>query len=353
VNASPTERPDLPCAIRRAGFWTVILVGLLVAGAGRSKPVRAKADERTGLGLPVDCSLGAECFVQQMPDIGPGVQVLDPLCGNASYQGHDGWDIRVRSLKDISRRIPVVSVADGVVVRTRDGAPDQILDRSDDKGLLLGRECGNGLVVEHAEGLVSQYCHLKQGSVAVGRGAHIRKGERIGMIGASGLAEFPHVHLSIRSYGRPVEPLTGRPLGQTPAGCGDTTHSLFEPTARQMLSRSPAAILDTGLAKAPPELSNLLRDGGPPLVKSSEPIIVWVWAINLDRGCLFRIRLTDPDQNLVMDFTTKPLERHKANYLAYVGGKYAIREGLFRLQIEIVNGAQIIQSIARSFKVVS
>lgn len=88
-------------------------------------------------------------------------------------------------------------------------------------------------------------------------------------------------------------------------------------------------------------------------MKSSEPIIVWVWAINLDGGCLFRIRLTDPDQNLITDFTTKPLERHKANYLAYVGGKHAIREGPFRLQIEIVNGAQTIRSIARSFNVVS
>jgi hypothetical protein len=329
-----------------------MLVGLLAAGVGRSEAGPAEIDKRTGLGLPVDCSLGEECFVQQMPDIDPGVQVVDPLCGNASYQGHDGWDIRVRSLKDISRRIPVLSVADGVVIRIRDGVPDQILDRSDDKGLLLGKECGNGLVVEHADGLVSQYCHLKQGSVAVGRGAQIRKGERIGTIGASGLAEFPHVHLSIRSYGRPVEPLTGRPLGQATAGCGDTTHSLFEPPARQMLSRSPTAILDTGLAKAPPELSDLVRQGGPPLVKSSEPIIVWVWAINLDGGCLFRIRLTDPDQNLVMDLTTKPLERHQANYLAYVGGKQVIREGLFRLQIEIVNGAQIIQSIARSFNVV-
>jgi hypothetical protein len=120
-----------------------------------------------------------------------------------------------------------------------------------------------------------------------------------------------------------------------------------------MLSRSPTAILDAGLAKAPPELSNLVREGGPPLVKLSEPIIVWVWAINLDEGCLFRIRLTDPDQNLITDFTTKPLERHKANYLAYVGGKHAIREGPFRLQIEIVNGAQTIRSIARSFNVVS
>jgi hypothetical protein len=353
VSASPTERPDLPCATRRAGFWTAMLVGLLVASVGRSEAGTAQAVERIGLGLPVDCSLGEECFVQQMPDIDPSVQVLDPLCGNASYQGHDGWDIRVRSLKDISRSIPVLSVAEGVVVRIRDGVPDQILNRSDDKGLFLGKECGNGLVVEHAEGLVSQYCHLKQGSVAVGRGAHIRKGERIGAIGASGLAEFPHVHLAIRSYGRPVEPLTGRPLEQAPAGCGDTTHSLFEPPARQMLSRSPTAILDTGLAKAPPELSNLVREGGPPLVKSSEPIIVWVWAINLDGGCLFRIRLTDPDQNLIMDITTKPLERHKANYLGYVGGKHAIREGLFRLQIEIVNGAQIIHSIARSFNVVS
>jgi murein DD-endopeptidase MepM/ murein hydrolase activator NlpD len=186
-----------------------MLVGLLVAGIGHSEGGAAEADERTGLGLPVDCRLGEDCFVQQMPDIDPGEGVRDPLCGKASYQGHDGWDIRVRTLKDIGRAA-VVSVADGTVLRVRDGLPDRIFDRSRDGDLLGGRECGNGVLVGHANGITSQYCHLAQGSIALRPGARIGKGDSIGSVGASGLTEFPHVHLSIRRYGLPVEPLTGR-----------------------------------------------------------------------------------------------------------------------------------------------
>lgn len=119
-----------------------------------------------------------------------------------------------------------------------------------------------------------------------------------------------------------------------------------------MLSGSSRAILDGGLAADHPELHNLVREGAPPLIGPFQPIFAWVWAINVDAGNMFTIRLTDPDQNLIMDLTTKPLERHKPNYLAYVGGKHAIREGLFRLRVEIVNGGHTIHSIERSLDVV-
>lgn len=248
--------------------------------------------------------------------------VVDPLCGRASYEGHDGWDIRLRSLKDIGRAA-VVSIADGTVLRVRDGVADRIFDRLKDSKLLGGKECGNGVLIEHANGIVSQYCHLKQGSIAVHSGTRIGKGERLGLIGASGLAEFPHVHLSIRRDGIPFEPLTGRSLRSGAEAFGETTGGLFEPSVQSLLSNSPTAILDFGLAKTAPELPNLVRDGGPPLVKLSEPIVAWVWAINVEQGSFFRIRLLDSDGVPIVNLQTRALEGRKANYLAYVGGKTA------------------------------
>jgi hypothetical protein len=236
------------------------------------------------------------------------------------------------------------------VLRVRDGIPDRIFDRSQDSDLLGGKECGNGVVVEHANGIVSQYCHLKQGSVAVRQGTRIGKGQSLGSIGASGLAEFPHVHLSIRRDGLPVEPLTGRPLRQGAEACGDTTNGLFEPSVEGLLSKSPTAILDLGLAKAPPELPNLVREGGPPLVKFSEPIVVWVWAINVEQGSLFRIRLLDPDRTPILDVETRALEGRKANYLAYVGGKHGTRAGVYDLRVELLAGTRTVQSTSRSFE---
>src|SRR5690242_4252032 len=81
------------------------------------------------LGLPAQCTLGKDCFVQQFADDDqrPG-EVADPFCGAATYDGHDGTDLRVLSMADVARGVPVVAVADGKVLRGRDGEPDRLIE---------------------------------------------------------------------------------------------------------------------------------------------------------------------------------------------------------------------------------
>jgi Peptidase family M23 len=305
----------------------------------------AVAEPSNGLGLPVRCVIGAECFVQQMPDIDPSPRMLDPLCGLATYQGHDGWDIRLRSLRDIAQGVPVVAVAAGRVARTRDGVIDQVYDAVEDKARVVEKECGNGVLIEHGGGLSSQYCHLKNGSLVVQPGAQVQKGQRIGAIGSSGLAEFPHVHLVVRRDGRLIEPLTGRLLGDANSACGEISGSLFEPAAVRALERPSVAILDYGLADTVPNLHGLVRKGGLAPAKSGGlPMVAWVWAINVEAGYRFRIRLMGPDETVLVDHTTNALEKRKANYLAYVGRKAAVKSGKYKISVEIRNGDKSIQS---------
>jgi murein DD-endopeptidase MepM/ murein hydrolase activator NlpD len=305
----------------------------------------AVADQSDSLGLPVSCIIGTECFVQQMPDVGPSPRVLDPLCGLATYQAHDGWDIRLRSLRDIAQEVPVVTVAAGRVARIRDGVADQVYDAVEDKARVAEKECGNGVLIEHGSGLISQYCHLKNRSLLVETGAQVQKGQRIGAIGSSGLAEFPHVHLAVRRDGRLIEPLTGGLLGDASPACGEFSRSLFEPVAIQALERPSVAILEYGLADTVPNLPDLVRKGALPPAKSRGlPMVAWVWAINVEAGYRFRIRLVGPDETVLVDHTTNALEKRKANYLAYVGRKAAVRSGTYKLYVEILNGDKSIQS---------
>ena len=166
--------------------------------------------------LPADCSLGDTCFFQQFPDMAPGPAAVDPFCGSATYDGHKGVDLRIRSMADIKRSVPVVAVADGKVLRIRDGVVDRLVTTAADRRSVAGKECGNGIVIQHADGLETQYCHLRLGSVAVKPGETVKRGDVIGAIGASGMAQFPHVHLTVRLNGKIVDPFTGKPLS---AGC--------------------------------------------------------------------------------------------------------------------------------------
>jgi murein DD-endopeptidase MepM/ murein hydrolase activator NlpD len=337
--------------VARFLYHLAFTIGVSIISNG-SLPSVTEADEQMRMGLPVNCKLGLDCFLQQMPDVDRGQDTLDPLCGQATYQGHTGWDIRLRSLSDIAQDVPVIAVADGTVSRIRDGISDQIFDAANDRLRLSDKECGNGMLIDHQGGLSSQYCHLKNGSLSVRSGMQVRKGERIGSIGSSGVAEFPHVHLSVRLDSKLVEPLTGKTLGNEAHVCGDLSGSLFDAVSKQALVQAPVALLDVGLANAPPELPNLVRTGGPPLATvRGNSTVAWLWAINVDQGSRFRIKLVGPGETTLIDHTTNALPRRKANYLAYVGRKVGVRPGTYHLNVEITNGEKRIASKVRSFTV--
>ena len=57
---------------------------------------------------------------------------------------------------------------------------------------------GNAVVITHADGFDTIYAHLRKGSVAVKKGDSVKRGQRIGSVGLSGLTEFPHLHFEVR-----------------------------------------------------------------------------------------------------------------------------------------------------------
>ena len=70
-----------------------------------------------------------------------------------------------------------------------------------------GWESGYGLevLVDHGYGYVTRYAHLGRLSVRVG--ANVKKGQRIGYSGNSGLSTGPHLHYEVIVSGRPRDPV--------------------------------------------------------------------------------------------------------------------------------------------------
>lgn len=296
------------------------------------------------LGLPAACTLGLDCFVQQFPDMDAGADAVDPFCGVATYDGHDGTDLRILSLADMNRGVPVIAMADGKVLRLRDGEPDHLVLTEDDRKAVASKECGNGIVIDHGDGIEVQYCHLKQGSLSVQSGALVHKGDRIGDIGASGLAQFPHVHVTVRKNGKPVDPSTGQAVG---AGCKPATPAaapLFPAADLQALGHGETQILAMGVTDAAVDYAALTVSGPPPAATAASSALVgWTWMMNLRKGDRILVQLADPSGAILATQTTDPMDRSKASFSVYAGkrgtpspGPYVLTVALIRDQTHVV-----------------
>jgi murein DD-endopeptidase MepM/ murein hydrolase activator NlpD len=94
---------------------------------------------------------------------------------------HRGMDFRGQT------GTPVKAINSGTVVLSED--------------LFYG---GNTLIIDHGMGLYSVYMHLSKFSVQ--KGDHVSGEQVIGLIGSSGRATGPHLHLSVKLSGVSVNP---------------------------------------------------------------------------------------------------------------------------------------------------
>ena len=64
---------------------------------------------------------------------------------------------------------------------------------------------GNILTIDHGYGVVTRYAHCSK--ILVGRGARVKRGQVIALVGSTGLSTGPHVHYEVWVNGKPVNPI--------------------------------------------------------------------------------------------------------------------------------------------------
>jgi hypothetical protein len=267
------------------------------------------------LELPVACTPGQDCFIQQYVDRDAGPGVRDYACGAETYNGHDGTDIRLRSIADVAKGVAVLAAAPGIVVGVRDGEADRLIRSDKDRAAIADRECGNGVRIEHGAGWVTQYCHLRQGSVTVKKGGAVKTGDRLGEIGYSGEAAFPHVHLAVSKDGKTVDPF----LAETNAACGEDGPVLWSAKAKAALPYRAGQLLDFGLAGQVIELEALEAGETLTLPAPDAPLVAYMRAINLQEGDVIALKLKRGDEIVADNVVT--LDRNKAQYMLFTGKK--------------------------------
>lgn len=232
-------------------------------GAALTAALFTSASAQTAplLSFPVDCELGETCFITALVDHDPGLYSTDHACGTLTRDGHIGTDVTLPDLAAMAKGVPVTAAAPGTVRATRDRYPDTGADYGEDA-------CGNAVVISHGDGWSTQYCHLREGSVAVTQGQRVAKDTRIGDVGRSGAATLPHLDMILWKDGSPVDPFA--PATQ---GCGNGEDALWEDPVAVPL----AGFLKVGFATAPPDYASIreAQDGTAEL-SATAPIIAWV-----------------------------------------------------------------------------
>jgi len=99
----------------------------------------------------------------------------------------------------------------GIDFAARRGA--EVLSAGAGVVITAGRMRGYGrvVIIDHGDGLVTLYAHLRR--MTVTRGDVVAPGTIVGKVGASGRATGPHLHFEVRRGGKVIDPRRELPIG--------------------------------------------------------------------------------------------------------------------------------------------
>ncbi len=279
----------------------------------------APAQQAPTFAFPVDCDYGVDCFIQNYVDHDPGPGRVDYACGRLSYDGHDGTDIRLPRVADIPRNVLVLAAADGVVLRSRDGMVDQLVDELPPSAV-EGREAGNGIIIDHGGGWETQYSHLRRDSLLVSPGDTVSRGQPIGAIGLSGNTEFPHVEFTVRYEGTVLDPFVGPVDPAAGYACGGPRRALWDEAEAPRLEYIATAALAAGFADQAVEQA-VARAGGydaDGLPVYTPALVFWADVMGALAGDQQHIIITGPDGEVVHE-TSETLDTSFVSWFAFSG----------------------------------
>ncbi len=289
---------------------------MAVAWAWPADAVPAEASAPPKLDMPIRCTPGETCWIAKYMDWDETAGHLDYRCGPVSSDRHQGTDFAIRDLEAMRSGVAVAAAAPGVVFSRRDGRADVDVLETGDPEKLKGK-CGNGVYLRHPGGWVTLYCHMRKGSIAVHKGDRVKAGQRLGFVGMSGSAQYPHVHFQVMHKRKLIDPFVGTgpredcALGQTP---------LWKPDVLEKLAYRPTALYNAGFAIQAPK-PKAMRDGryrDTVLPRKAPALVLWVDMFGVKAGDTLTLGITGPDGKKILNYS-KTIPKTQARRYAYAG----------------------------------
>jgi murein DD-endopeptidase MepM/ murein hydrolase activator NlpD len=171
--------------------------------AGLSGISRRSADIRVDLGALIRrANLLASSFKEAADSLSVHTA---RLAATPSIMPTQGW---LSSAFSSMRAHPILHIArphEGIDVSAAMGSPIEAPAAGvvSDAGWETGY--GNTITINHGFGIVTKFAHASK--LLVKTGQRVARGQRIALVGNSGLATGPHLHYEVHVNGRPVDPL--------------------------------------------------------------------------------------------------------------------------------------------------
>jgi murein DD-endopeptidase MepM/ murein hydrolase activator NlpD len=349
---------DIPFPKSLAPFLRPLALALGALLALAAAPAQANPPEGApSLAFPLDCHINVDCMVQKYFDHDPGPGAEDFMCGDLVNDKHTGVDIRIPSYVDMRRGVKVLAAAPGVVWRIRDGIEDiNVREVGAEVVDLYG--LGNVVVIDHGNGWRSFYGHMRKGSLTVKEGDHVEAGQQVGLIGLSGLTEFPHVHFMIMHDNVAIDPFTGTSV-KDPLTCGDTSHALWNRQTLAAMAYTPTGSLIAGFSTDKPDsesASNGVYDK-PEYPTTAPTLFFWASYYGMQAGDRQILRITAPDGKVLVNYDQKA-ERGKILMFRYVGVKApagGFPPGTYHAEFRLLRGDsgsdKIVAAMARTVEI--
>lgn len=280
--------------------------------------------------LPIDCTIGENCWVMNYVDIGPDDgKKTDPACLNRTYDGHKGTDFAIRDELTMKNGVNILAAMDGTIKKVRNGETDRWPTAEDLAQTKEERkECGNAILIDHGNGLQSIYCHLQQNSISVKPNQKIKSGDVIGKVGLSGYTQFPHLHFGIIWEGTIIDPFTGQ---NNTGKCRVRKRKFWNKNLD--LEYQQLTIQNSGFLNVAPNLKKLEKNATPiqKLPINSEILSFWVTLLGARTNDHIIIEIRDPNGKI---FARREIIQPKtrARQFYYTGRKLngtTLKEGAY------------------------
>lgn len=238
-------------------------------------------------------------------------KVQDWNCGARTYDTTDGYNHQGIDIFTWpfgwymmdNNQAHAVAAADGIIIGKDNG--------NFDRNCSFGNGDWNAVYIQHADGSVAWYGHLKNNSLtSKAIGSFVSAGEYLGVVGSSGNSTGPHLHFEVYN--------SNNQLVDTYAGsCNTWTSSTdswwvsqkpyIDPKINGIFTHSDTAVFDNGCGVQ--ETTNF-KDS----FNTGEKVMVYMYFADLPVGKSINLKLIRPDNTIAYNNTFSNSAFYYASY---------------------------------------